>query len=43
MVVGKIAGKHWAAVITYRGDNVRIISVRRANPSEVMLYESEEF
>jgi uncharacterized DUF497 family protein len=40
LVVGKISGKHWSAVITYRGENVRIISVRRSRDEEVGLYES---
>ena len=30
LVIGKIAGKHWSAVITYRGENIRITSVRRS-------------
>jgi uncharacterized protein len=41
LVVGKIAKKHWSAVITYRGDNIRIISVRRSRDEEVALYENE--
>jgi len=40
LVVGKISGKHWSAVITYRGENVRIISVRRSRDEEIELYES---
>lgn len=40
LVIGKIEDKHWAGVITYRNDNVRIISVRRARDEEVVLYES---
>ena len=40
LVVGLIDGKHWSAVITYRGTNVRLISVRRARKEEVALYES---
>lgn len=40
LVVGQIAGKHWSAVITYRSDAIRIISVRRSRPEEVVLYES---
>ncbi len=40
LVVGLIDGKHWSAVITYRGTNVRLISVRRARTEEVVLYES---
>ena len=39
LVVGVISGKHWSAVITYRGNNVRIISVRRARMEEVEIYE----
>ncbi len=40
MVIGKIAQKHWSAVITYRDGNIRIISVRRARNEEIELYES---
>ena len=40
LVIGKIAGKHWSAVITHRTPNIRIISVRRSRKSEVALYES---
>lgn len=40
LVVGLIDGKHWSAVITYRGTIVRLISVRRARTEEVVLYES---
>ena len=40
LVIGSIDGKHWSAVITYRGANVRLISVRRARTEEVVLYES---
>ena len=42
LVIGKIAGKHWSAVITRRGENVRLISVRRSRVEEVALYESKE-
>jgi uncharacterized DUF497 family protein len=38
-VIGKIADKHWSGVITYRGDVVRIISVRRSRKEEIDLYE----
>ena len=40
LVIGLIDGKHWSAVITYRGTYVRVISVRRARAEEVALYES---
>ena len=40
IVIGKIEAKHWSAVITYRGDEIRIMSVRRSRDEEVALYES---
>ncbi len=40
LVIGKISGKHWSGVITYRGERVRIISVRRSRKEEVDIYES---
>ena len=40
LVIGLIDGKHWSAVITYRGTTIRLISVRRARAEEVALYES---
>ena len=40
LVVGQLAGKHWSAVVTYREQRVRIISVRRARKEEVAIYES---
>jgi uncharacterized DUF497 family protein len=39
LVVGSIDGKHWSAVITYRGEAIRIISVRRSRKAEVTIYE----
>ena len=40
LVIGSIGNKIWSAVITYRGEKIRIISVRRARNSEVAIYES---
>ncbi|QYX33613.1 BrnT family toxin [Sphaerospermopsis torques-reginae] len=40
LVIGKIGDKHWSAVITYRSDKIRIISVRRSRTEEVNIYES---
>ena len=40
LVIGKILEKHWSAVITYRSQRVRIISVRRSRKEEVEIYES---
>ena len=39
LVIGMIAGKHWTGVITYRGETVRIISMRRSRKEEVEIYE----
>jgi uncharacterized DUF497 family protein len=39
MVIGMLGGKHWSAVITYRGVVIRLISVRRSREEEVKLYE----
>lgn len=40
LVIGKIGNQHWSGIITYRGDNVRISSVRQSRPEEVDIYES---
>ena len=39
LVMGRISGKHWSAVITYRGEKIRIISARRSRKEEVDIYE----
>ena len=39
LVIGRIEGKHWSAVITHRGGTIRIISVRRSRAEEVAFYE----
>lgn len=43
LIIGRIAGKHWSGVVTYRDEKIRIISVRRSRPEEVALYESDDF
>ena len=43
LLIGTIESIHWSAVVTYRSEIIRIISVRRARIEEVKLYESEEF
>jgi uncharacterized protein len=40
LVIGRISEKHWSAIITYRSEKIRIISVRRSRKEEVELYES---
>ena len=39
MVIGKIDGKHWSAILTFREDTIRIISVRRSRKEEIEIYE----
>ena len=41
LVIGIIAGKHWSGVVTYRGEKILIISVRRSRKEEVEIYEGE--
>ena len=41
LLVGRMQGKHWAAIITYRSDRIRLISVRRARNEEIVLYEGQ--
>lgn len=40
LLIGKIGGKHWSAVVTYRDARIRLISVRRSRKKEVELYEN---
>ena len=40
LVVGRILNKYWSSIFTYRGDKVRIISVRRSRTEEIKYYES---
>lgn len=40
LIIGKIENKTWSAIITHRNEKIRIISVRRARPEEVVIYES---
>ncbi len=39
LIIGKMKKKHWSGVIAYRGENIRIISVRRSRAEEVEFYE----
>lgn len=39
VVIGKIGSRYWSAIITYRNDSIRIISVRRSRKEEVSIYE----
>ena len=40
-VIGKIGPDLWTAIVTQRGENTRIISVRRAHPKEEKIYEQD--
>lgn len=40
VVIGKISDIHWSTIITYRGEKIRIISVRRSRKEEIEIYES---
>ena len=42
LVIGKIADRHWSAVIAYRGEKVRIISVRCARKQEIEILVSDK-
>lgn len=39
LIIGRIGEQHFSAIITYRGDRIRVISVRRARREEVAIYE----
>jgi uncharacterized DUF497 family protein len=41
-VTGIVGGIFFTAIVTYRSDNIRIISVRRARKTEVQLYERQK-
>lgn len=40
LVIGRIEKKYWSGIITYREENIRIISVRRSRKEEIGIYES---
>jgi uncharacterized protein len=40
LVIGRIGMKLWSAIVTFRGERIRIISVRRSRKEERDLYES---
>ena len=40
IVIELIRSQHWSAIVTARGGDTRIISVRRSRIEEVALYES---
>ena len=40
LVIGRLEGEIWSGIITYRGETIRLISVRRSRKEERALYES---
>ncbi len=40
LVLGRIKETHWSAIVTYRGDRIRLIAVRQSRREEVKIYES---
>ena len=40
LIIGKIVDQYWSTIITYRGEKIRIISVRRSRKEEIEIYES---
>jgi len=40
LLIGRIGAKHWSAVVTYRNERIRLISVRQSRKKEVELNES---
>lgn len=41
-VIGQMNEKCWTAIITYRGNNIRLISVRRSRKGEQNAYEEQK-
>lgn len=37
--IAKLDERHWSAVITYRDEKIRIVSVRRSREEEIEIYE----
>ena len=42
LLIGRIDEKHWSAIITRRGENIRLTSVRRSRDEEVEICESQD-
>jgi uncharacterized DUF497 family protein len=39
LVIGRIDGQHWSAVVAHREERTRLISVRRSRDEEEAIYE----
>jgi len=42
LAVGRIGGKFWSVIITFRRGNIRIISARRSQKHEIKNYERHQ-
>jgi uncharacterized DUF497 family protein len=42
LLIGRFEGRTWTAVFTVRGDNLRLISVRRARDQEKEQYDQDQ-
>ena len=40
IAMARVEQEYWSAVFTFRGERIRIISVRRSRAKEIALYES---
>ena len=40
--IAKLNDKHWSAIFTLRGKNIRLISVRRSRKKEIELYATNQ-
>ena len=40
ILIGKISDTYWSTIVTYRGEKIRIISMRRSRREEIEIYES---
>ena len=43
ILIGRIGATHWTAVVTYRANFTRLISVRRARTEEIQFYGTGRF
>lgn len=42
LAIGELGAKVWTAIVTLRGDSIRLISARRARQEETHVYEENK-
>ncbi len=42
LIIGMIGGRGWTAIVTHRGESIRIISVRRWRENEKRAYDNSK-